>query len=103
MLRRFSPAAASAIALLIAASSRAEAMPIDQDVSIEYRLERLADLKGFGGPQVELLEKLNRADARHLSRLPQLIQSSARWARRIRRHGFCRSTYASLCCLRSSR
>src|SRR5689334_4738259 len=83
MLRRLLPAlrsakreggpALTALVFLIVASSRAFAMPIDQnDVSLEYRLERLADLKGFGGPQLELLEKLNRADVKHLSRLPQL-------------------------------
>lgn len=49
-------------------------MPVDQtDMSIEYRLEKLANLKGFGGPEIALLEKLNRADAKHLTRLPQLV------------------------------
>lgn len=49
-------------------------MPIEQtDLSIEYRLEKLADLKGIGGPEIALLEKLNRADAKHLTRLPQVV------------------------------
>jgi lipoprotein-anchoring transpeptidase ErfK/SrfK len=74
MLPRLLPKAlAGAIVLLIVASGRADALPIDQDISIEYRLERLTDLKGFGGPQIELLEKLNRTDAKHLSRLTQLV------------------------------
>ena len=66
------PQALFAVIVLIAAS-RAEALPtaIDQtDSTLEYRLEKLADLKGFGGPEIALLEKLNRADARHLTRLP---------------------------------
>lgn len=74
MLKRFLPLTAIAIALLTVALPRAEALPLDQtDTSIEYRLERLADLKGFGGPEIALLEKLNRADARHLPRLTQIV------------------------------
>jgi lipoprotein-anchoring transpeptidase ErfK/SrfK len=71
---RLFPSAVAGLVVLLIAASQSVAMPIDQtDVSIEYRLERLADLKGFGGPQLELLEKLNRADVKHLSRLPQLV------------------------------
>ena len=74
MPMRLLPLAVTAIALLPVASPRAEALPIDQtDTSIEYRLERYADLKGFGGPEIALLEKLNRADAKHLPRLTQIV------------------------------
>jgi lipoprotein-anchoring transpeptidase ErfK/SrfK len=74
MLKRFLPLAATTIALLTVALPQAEAVPIDQaDPSIAYRLERLSDLKGFGGPEIALLEKLNRADARHLPRLTQVV------------------------------
>lgn len=60
--------------LLIVASARAEALPIDQtDVSIEYRLEQVGDLKRFGGPEIALLEKLNRTDVKHMPRLTQLV------------------------------
>ena len=75
MLPRLLPRAlAGAIVLLIVASTRAAAMPIDQtDLKIEYRLEQVGDLKRFGGPEISLLEKLNRADAKHLPRLPQML------------------------------
>ena len=73
MPKRLSPLVLGAIALLMSARPAA-AVPIDQsDTSLEYRLERLADLKAFGGPEIALLEKLNRADAKHLARLPQLV------------------------------
>src|SRR5690348_9763362 len=69
MLKRLLP-----LAILLTAAARASAMPIDQtEMSIEYRLEKLGDLKRFGGPEIALLEKLNRADVKHLTRLPQLI------------------------------
>jgi lipoprotein-anchoring transpeptidase ErfK/SrfK len=74
MPMRLLPLAATTIALLSVALPRAEALPIEQgDTSIEYRLERLADLKAFGGPEIALLEKLNRADAKHLPRLTQVV------------------------------
>ena len=64
----------TAAVVFLAIASRASAVPIDQtDMSIEYRLEKLADLKGFGGPEIALLEKINRADAKHLTRLPQVM------------------------------
>lgn len=70
----------SPIVILLAFASRAQAMPvIDQaDITIDYRLEALSDanrnLAGrFGGPEIALLEKLNRADAKHLQRLKQII------------------------------
>lgn len=71
---RLLPLAATTIAFLAAALPPAEALPNEQaDASIEYRLERLADLKAFGGPEIALLEKLNRADAKHLPRLNQIV------------------------------
>lgn len=74
MLKRLLPDALVLLALLTVATPRAGAMPIDQaDATIEYRLEQLGDLKRFGGPELALLEKLNRADAKHLARLPQLV------------------------------
>ena len=75
MLPRLLPRALTAsIVFLVVASPRAEAMPIDQaDIKIEYRLEQTGDLKRFGGPEIALLEKLNRADAKHLARLPQMV------------------------------
>jgi len=74
MMPRLLPYCVTAVAFLAVALPRAEAWPIDQtDMSIEYRLEKLADLRGFGGPEIALLEKVNRADAKHLTRLPQVI------------------------------
>ena len=74
MPMRLLPHAIVAIALLGFALPEAEALPADQaDAAIEYRIERLGDLKRFGGPEIALLEKLNRADAKHLARLPQLV------------------------------
>lgn len=73
MVSRLLAAAVIAIVFLTLPSP-VYAVPIDQaDVSLEYRLERLADLKGFGGPEIALLEKINRTDAKHLSRLPQVM------------------------------
>src|SRR5690242_15821020 len=73
MVPRLLPHVTAAVVFL-AIASRASAVPIDQtDMSIEYRLEKLADLKGFGGPEIALLEKINRADAKHLTRLPQVM------------------------------
>ena len=75
-----------AIVLLIVASRRAEATVVDQaDAKLEeiaYRLERNADggrdlTSRFGGPEIALLEKLNRADLSHLRRLPQVVVPSA--------------------------
>src|SRR5688500_3501971 len=69
----------SAIVLLIVASRRSEAMGIEQiDTAIEYRVEKMTEANRnlasrFGGPELALLEKLNRADLKHLQRLPQLI------------------------------
>jgi lipoprotein-anchoring transpeptidase ErfK/SrfK len=72
--RHFPCAVAASIVFLIVASPRAAAMPIDQaDIKIDYRLEPAGDLKRFGGPEIALLEKLNRTDVKHLNRLPQLI------------------------------
>ena len=54
-------------------------MVVDQtDTAIDYRFEKLTDANRnlasrFGGPEIALLEKLNRADFKHLQRLPQLI------------------------------
>jgi hypothetical protein len=73
--------------LFIVASRQADALPhvdqVDPRVDgIEYRLEGLTDAnrdlkKRFGGPELALLEKLNRADIAHLGRLKQLIIPSA--------------------------
>ena len=69
MVRRLSQYLAP-LAVLLVFASRAGAMPvIDQaDITIDYRLEALTEanrnLAGrFGGPEIALLEKLNRADA----------------------------------------
>jgi L,D-transpeptidase catalytic domain len=70
--------------LLIFASRQAAAMPaFDQtDTAIDYRIERLTEANRdltsrFGGPEIALLEKLNRADAKHLQRLTQLVVPAA--------------------------
>jgi hypothetical protein len=74
MLPRLLPHAVIGAIVLLIVASHADAMPIDQsDIKIEYRLEQLGDIKRFGGPEIALLEKLNRADTKHLARLPQLI------------------------------
>ena len=73
------PRHAALITLLLAFASRAYAMPvIDQSDATDYRLEKLSDANRdltsrFGGPEIALLEKLNRADRKHLQRLNQLI------------------------------
>ena len=70
------------LALLVFAS-RVHAMPvIDQTDAIDYRVEALNDSNRnlttrFGGPELALLEKLNRADLKHLQRLTQLIVPSS--------------------------
>jgi hypothetical protein len=85
MVMRLPRSLVSAIVLLVVASRRAEATVVDQTDSradaIDYRLERLTDSNRdlsarFGGPEIALLEKLNRADAKHLQRLPQLVVPS---------------------------
>ena len=69
------PRHAALITLLLAFASRAYAMPvIDQSDATDYRLEKLSDANRdltsrFGGPEIALLEKLNRADRKHLQRL----------------------------------
>lgn len=88
MVTRLSRSLVSAIVLLVVASRRAEATAVDQtpvDARIDgigYRIERLTDANRdlasrFGGPELALLEKLNRADATHLRRLPQLVVPSS--------------------------
>ena len=86
--------------LLIVASRPAAAMPdLDQsDTSIDYRIEKLTEANRdlasrFGGPEIALLEKLNRADAKHLQRLPQLIVPSS-WRSEIAHSPF-PSTYTA--------
>ena len=80
---RLSPTVAAAFVLLIVASRHAAALPVvDQTDTIDYRIEQLnesnRDLAArFGGPEIALLEKLNRADAKHLLRLNQLIVPSS--------------------------
>lgn len=86
MVKRLPRSLVSAIVLLIVASRRAEATVVEQADSridgIDYRIERLNDANRdlgsrFGGPEIALLEKLNRADATHLRRLPQLVVPSS--------------------------
>ena len=73
MVSRLLPHVTVALVFL-AVALRADAMPIDQsDSSIEYRQEKIGDLRRFGGPEIALLEKLNRTDAKHLPRLPQIV------------------------------
>lgn len=58
-------------------------MPLEQaDATIEYHVEQLTDANRdlrsrFGGPELALLEKLNRADAVHMQRLARLIVPNA--------------------------
>jgi hypothetical protein len=79
MVPRLSHALVATFALLIVASRQAEAIPVlDQTDTIDYRLESLTDANRnltsrFGGPEIALLEKLNRADLKHLQRLNQLV------------------------------
>jgi hypothetical protein len=83
MVLRLPRSLVSSIALLVIASRRADAMPVDQTAdAIDYRIERVTDANRdlasrFGGPEIALLEKLNRADARHLQRLTQLVVPSS--------------------------
>jgi hypothetical protein len=71
------------LAVLLVFASRAGAMPvIDQAESIDYRIEALTDANRnlgsrFSGPEIALLEKLNRADLKHLQRLTQLVVPSS--------------------------
>jgi hypothetical protein len=84
--RRLPQALASTIVLLVIAARRADAVPsCDQTDpradAIDYRIERTTvdgrDLVSrFGGPELALLEKLNRADLAHLKRLPNVIVPS---------------------------
>jgi hypothetical protein len=85
MVPRLSRVLVSSIVLLIVASRRTEAMVVDQTDprpdTITYRIEPLTDAnrdlaKRFGGPEIALLEKLNRADVKHLGRLQRLIVPS---------------------------
>lgn len=86
MLPRLLPQSiVSTIVLLLLASRKADAMVVDQtdpkSDAIEYRIERLTDVRDltsrFGGPELALLEKLNRVDLAHMKRLPQLVVPSA--------------------------
>ena len=84
MVPRLSHSLAAALVLLAVASRPAEAIPaLDQsDGSIDYRVESLTDANRnlasrFGGPELALLEKLNRTDLKHLPRLNQLVVPSA--------------------------
>ena len=86
MVPRLSRLLVSSVVLMVVASRRAEATVVDQTDSrmdaIEYRVERLTDANRdlatrFGGPELALLEKLNRADIAHLRRLPQLVVPSS--------------------------
>ena len=71
------------IIVLLAFASPGYALPvIDQAEQIDYRIEKLSDANRdltsrFGGPEIALLEKLNRADLKHLPRLNQLVVPSA--------------------------
>jgi hypothetical protein len=86
MLRRLPHIVIRSLVLLIVASRRAEALAADQADprldAIEYRLETLTETNRdlttrFGGPELAVLEKLNRTDVAHLGRLKQLIVPSA--------------------------
>ena len=85
MVPRLSRSLVSAIVLLVIASRRAEAMVVDQTdarADVDYRIERLNDANRdlasrFGGPEIALLEKLNRADVTHLKRLTQIVVPSS--------------------------
>lgn len=82
MALRF-PRFVAPLLLLLVFASRSDAMPvIDQTEAIDYRFEKLTDANRdltarFGGPEIALLEKLNRADLKHLQRLNQLIVPSS--------------------------
>ena len=86
MVQRLPRFVISTIVLLIVASRRADALVVDQadpraDI-IDYRLESLTDAnrdltRRFGGPELALLEKLNRADLKHLQRLKQIVVPSS--------------------------
>jgi hypothetical protein len=75
----------STFILLLLASRKADAMVVDQTDpridAIEYRIERMTDIRDlrsrFGGPELALLEKLNRVDLAHMPRLPQLLVPNA--------------------------
>lgn len=79
MLPRLAFWTVSVCALMAASARRADAFVVDQaDVAIEYRIEQLTDStrdlsKRFAPQELSVLEKLNRADVKHLSRLTQLI------------------------------
>ena len=83
MVPRLLRFAIGSLVLLILAARSSAAMPLDQaDSSIGYHLEALTDTnrdlaRRFGGPELALLEKLNRADVSHLRRLPQLVVPTA--------------------------
>lgn len=100
MVPRVLPSVCAALILLMFASRQAAAMPdLDQtDTSIDYRIEKLTEANRdlasrFGGPEIALLEKLNRADAKHLQRLVQLIVPSS-WPSELAHSPF-PSTYAA--------
>lgn len=69
------------LVLLVIAAREADAMVVDQTDpridTIDYRVEHVTDFREFtsrlGGPEIALLEKLNRVDRAHMSRLKQLI------------------------------
>lgn len=76
---------ASTIVLLVVAFRRTDAAALDQTDprtdALEYRIERLTDggrdlTSRFGGPEIALLEKLNRADLAHLERLSYIVVPS---------------------------
>jgi lipoprotein-anchoring transpeptidase ErfK/SrfK len=100
MVPRLPGSLIAVIILLIVASRQAAAMPVlDQaDASIDYRMEKLTEgsrdlTSRFGGPEIALLEKLNRADAKHLPRLTQLVVPSA-WRSELEHSPF-PSTYTA--------
>jgi hypothetical protein len=74
----------STLVLLFLASRKADAMVVDQTdpktEAIEYRIERMTDIRDltsrFGGPELALLEKLNRVDLAHMQRLKALVVPS---------------------------
>lgn len=86
MVSRLIPhAVVSTLILLVVASRRVDAAAIDQtdprSEAIDYRIERVAggghDLASrFNGPELALLEKLNRVDLKHMPRLTQLVVPS---------------------------
>ena len=78
MVPRLSHTFIAAMVLLVVAPCQADALPVQADTAIDYRIESLTDANRnltsrFGGPELALLEKLNRADLKHLQRLNQLI------------------------------